>query len=191
MTRPATSKGRHIASYRCVWSVKGDTDRGPLVGCRPGLTALRTPRARKNQFQLRRLRTMTVTATQAKLRPSPRVPNASHPFSMWPVRTSKFCPQNPARKAIGRKMVATAANRRFTIARCLLASGRVQTVQRCASLLDCGEVGHDLEQLLVDVLGVQFGLGGGAWKGPDERSPGCEIPAWCEDPSDLCCSTLY
>jgi hypothetical protein len=47
----------------------------------------------------------TITATQATLSPTPRTRNAGHPFSMLPVSTSKFCPQKPARKEMGRKMV--------------------------------------------------------------------------------------
>jgi len=76
----------------------------------------------RSQFHLRRLSMKTVTPAQAALSPTPRIRNAGHPFSMLPVRTLKFCPQNPARKAMGRKMVATAASRRLTIARCLVAS---------------------------------------------------------------------
>ena len=56
---------------------------------------------------------MTVTTTQATLSPTPRARNAGHPFSMLPVRTLKFCPQNPARKLMGRKIVATVASRRL------------------------------------------------------------------------------
>lgn len=37
----------------------------------------------------------TATTTQAVLSPTPRTRNAGHPFSMLPVRTLKFCPQNP------------------------------------------------------------------------------------------------
>jgi hypothetical protein len=51
-----------------------------------------------------------VTATQARFSPTPRMRNAAHPFSTSPVRTLKFSPQNPARKEIGRKMVASQAH---------------------------------------------------------------------------------
>ena len=76
---------------------------------------------RGHHFQPRRLSMTTITKTQATLSPTPRIRNAGHPFSMLPVRTSKFCPQKPARKEMGRKMVATSASRRLTTAVCLLA----------------------------------------------------------------------
>lgn len=38
-------------------------------------------------------------------------------LSILPVSTSNFCPQKPARKEMGRKMVATSASRRLTTAR--------------------------------------------------------------------------
>jgi hypothetical protein len=98
------------------------------------------------------------------------------------VSTSKFCPQKPARKEMGRKMVATSASRRLTTPRCLLASESVQDQQGGTSLLDRGAVGHDLLQLVVDVFGVQLGFAGGAGQGLDERRPGGEVPAWREDP---------
>ena len=50
---------------------------------------------------------MGVTITNSTLSPTLRIRNAGHPFSMVPVRTSKFCPQKPARNERGRKMVAT------------------------------------------------------------------------------------
>jgi hypothetical protein len=76
----------------------------------------------RHQFQPRRLSMTTIATTQATFSPTPKTRNAGHPGSMRPVRTLKFCPQNPARKETGRKMVATAAGRRLTTAVCLLAS---------------------------------------------------------------------
>ena len=70
------------------------------------------------------------------------------------VRTLKFGPQNPARKEMGRKMVATAASRRLTLARCLLDSEACRASKGDAPLLDQDEAGHDLLQLIVDVFGV-------------------------------------
>ncbi len=56
-------------------------------------------------------------------------------------------------------MVATAASRRLTPARCLLTRG-VQIQQGGASLLDCGEVGNDLLQLVADVFGDELQVQG-------------------------------
>ena len=73
---------------------------------------------------------------------------------MLPVRTSKFCPQKPARKEMGRK---NGGHRREPAAhdRQVLACERgVQDQQGGTSLLDRGEVGHDLLQLVADVFGL-------------------------------------
>ena len=43
----------------------------------------------------------------------------------------------------------------------------MQTQQGVASLLDRGEVGYDLLQLVVDVFGVEPGFAGGAGQGLD------------------------
>jgi PucR C-terminal helix-turn-helix domain len=48
----------------------------------------------------------------------------------------------------------------------------VQDQQRGTSLLDRGEVGHDLLQLVVNIFGVQLGFAGGAGQGLDARSDG-------------------
>ena len=70
---------------------------------------------------------------------------------------------------MGRKMVATSASRRLTTARCFACERGVQDQQGGTPLLDRGEVGHDLLQLVVDVFGVQLGFAGGAGQGLDER----------------------
>ena len=85
---------------------------------------------------------------------------------------------------MGRKMVATSASLRLSTARCLACERGVQDQQGGTPLLDRGEVGHDLLQLVVDVFGVQLGFAGGARQGLDERRPGREVPAWREDPPD-------
>ena len=60
----------------------------------------------------------------------------------------------------------------------------MQDQQGGTSLLDRGEVGHNLLQLVADICGVQLGFAGGAGQGLDERRPGREVPAWREDPAD-------
>src|SRR5215469_4051717 len=70
-----------------------------------------------SHVHLRRLRMKMVTKMQVTVRPTLRIRKAAHPFSMVPVRTLKFSPQNPVRNEMGRKMVATVASRRLTTAR--------------------------------------------------------------------------
>lgn len=86
---------------------------------------------------------------------------------MLPVSTLKFCPQNPTRKGDGQEngghVRQSAAHDRQVLAR----ERGVQTQQGVASLLDRGEVGYDLLQLVVDVFGVEPGFAGGAGQGLD------------------------
>ena len=44
--------------------------------------------------------------------------------------------------------------------------------------------GHGLQQLFVDVFGVEPGFAGGAGQGQDEQHTGREVPAWRDDPPD-------
>ena len=57
----------------------------------------------------------------------------------------------------------------------------VQGQQGGASLLDRGEAGYGLLQLVADVVGVQLGVAGGAGQGLDQRCPGRQVPAGGED----------
>ena len=89
---------------------------------------------------------MTVTVTQATLSPTPRIRNAGHPFSMLPVRTSKFCPRiRPGRRWAGKSWPPLRADGSRPPDACWPA--RRAGPAGGASLLDRGEVGHDLLQL--------------------------------------------
>jgi hypothetical protein len=64
---------------------------------------------------------------------------------MLATRTLKFCPKNPARKEMGRKMVATAASRRLTLARCLLTSAGLAEMLVQAEADEQGPVPENLQ----------------------------------------------
>ena len=145
-----------------IASERGGAEQVTAVGPLPGAQAGEFPRLRGRwTSHPRRLSLKTITTTQATLSPTPRTRNA------WPslfeaagehveVLSPEAGKEGDGQENGGHIREPAAHDRQV-----LTCERGVQAQQGGTSLLDRGEVGHDLLQLVVDVFGVQLGFAGG------------------------------